>query len=986
MIIIRNWRVMLVAVVFALVADAAAMTASGQTATGVAPQDSTLQIPKVMFAGNSYIGIIHTTSDQKTIIPIASSNDGIITTDQSIFLAGRGNSQFGIVANAAGQADININFDGRIITKHVTVHENREDKKKLKLIFPANQTSTAKIQGLVYLLQNGLPVISDRDVAVQLFADANKIDAPKHVTIKKGGTAAMFDAYVYQDVQIRATADGIASDDFEIGVQKRDIAIRLEAAPVIMHHASSGYLSVSLYEDGMPFVGSQSLPLTIHTSNPQAISMNMGRTDKEAFDGFITDGTAIFRTYSQLKGVSTITVSVEGIGSESVSLFSGAVDKGTHNIAHNGTETAIPQIQIRQDDVTRTENIIPNTLFSEIIPSVTTGDAHLVTGMYYIEKDTRIDVTSENEIGISDSAVETFYPVLIDDRNIKITSDGADHATDVLFGTTDTKTHVNKFEVSGKDSREYAVAVSAPGIESTGNTVFTVTEPSSSSYGIRIKPLPVMQDYLQDIALITLHDGNGVMIDPRMGFDIQKEILVNVDGTRQGTYTFEHSPMIIIRDHASNVSHEVTVYESGKRHDTRTVTTLNSDAAGLKGHLFVPDTIYAFESFPAYGYLTDSEGTPTMPVDVLSLNGCKQTKDEEEEEKGQMITCTSTGSIGIHHRYGLPFEEIEPEFRYLNRTTFEIPSAMSVEGTYRIEIDGNYDDVTVNTDIPYEIQEEDRGRNSVIFLPKQAAKAEEITITLEKAGYHPKTVSSVTSVTDSFFVSVDAYNHEGYPIRAKYELSTHEGSTFTAPHTHVLDKFQTGIFFEDSFFDKDGNRYDLVRISLNGTKVTHDAQTITITPKTNAIYGINATYIQIVTLHVQDKYGNGYTKEYPVGTVVQPRPQPNHPIALFFIQDVFDGYGSDTADITMDEDIKIQARYREDHTWLLAAIISVMLIGVLALWKNDSEKIMKVVQAADTLFKGAAKSKKTTIKKRDGDRKTSQTGLFRNITRRQNKR
>ena len=924
-------------------------------------QDSRIQVPDIMFAGNEYIGIIYTHTDKTKLALIASSNESVFTVDASVLITDAGNHQFKIMANAPGIADINIDFDEQIISKQIKVYENNENKKYLKMIFPTNQTSITKIQGMVYLMEDDVPIISDEDLRIQIFTDVKKIDAPKYITIKKGGVAAKFDVFVYQDAEIQAIIDGIIPDSVELKIQKRNITMKVEAAPTILHRSSSGYLGVSLYENDKPFVGSQAIPVTIHTSNSSTLSMHIGQEEEKSFDEFIIDGTGMFRIYSLENGVSTITASIEGIGSQSINLVSGIATTETETISRNDTDT-ITQATEAKEREELADDLEANTLFLKIIPSITTGDAHIITGMYHTEKDTSISIDNfSEEVTITNSTVEVFYPIHVDDRKLKITSDGAIHKTDVEFETTNTKTHVNKFEISGKDSREYTVSVSAPGIEDSGSAKFMVSEPSSSDYRIQIQPLPVIQGYTQDMAIITLHvegsNGERLMIDPRIGFNVQKKIIVHIDGSLEGEYSFGHSSTILINGLVSNTSHSIEVYESGRLHDRKTISTTNQDTKN-EGHLFIPDTIYAFEKFPAYGYITNENGEPTRIVELLTTNGCK--KEETSTTVGGMkqIICTRDGSIGMHHRYGFPYQNIEPIFRSLDNTEWEIPPEMRVGKTYFMDIEGGYDTVKVDTGIPYEIKDD-----GVLFLPDKQG-IEDVTVTVEKEGYTSKTNDAEVSITDVFSLSINAYNQDGYPLKVPYTVIADKEITGTTPKTQELNKFETGVFFEDIFFDGNGNQYDIVETNLNGT--IYDTQTVTLNPETNKSYDINAIYTQIVTLRVQDKYDAGYNKEYPIGTTARLTPPSNQPIILFFIQDVFEGYSTNTNLIVMDKDVQVKIIYREDHTGLLVTIIAAVLIGILALWKNDSEKIMRIIQVIDTSFKSNIKSKK---KKKKGDQK-----------------
>lgn len=914
--------------------------AYSQTSQDTSSKDieDTIHIPDTMFVGNQYYGIIHNTLNDERIALVASSDETIISTDSNIFISDVGNNLFKISANRAGIANININMDGQITSHKITVHQNSENMPYLKMIFPTNQTSVEKIQGMIYLMNGDSTVISKQDVKVDLFSDPDKIDAPRQVTILNGTTSAMFDVYVYQDGHIQAIAENMLPDIFEISLKKRNISVVIEAAPTIMHPFSSGYISVALYENGMPFVGSESIPLTINTSNPKSVSMYVGQYNDKPFEGVLVGGVGIFRTYSHLIGTSTMTVSVDGIGSKSITLFSGAADTGIHNVNYNGTASLTDE---EKQGIFQSSDISPNFLFSKVIPSITANNAWLVSGMYFLEKQTIMDVTANSTINISEDTTETFYPVLVDDREIKITSDGAIHDATVQFETLNTKTHVNIFEISGNDNSEYTASITAPGIQNIGTSTFTVKSPSSSEYKIQVTPFPVVQGYVQDIAMISLHDNNGVMIDPREGFDVQRKIMVDMDEKRQGEYSFENSPVIILREDVTNFSHNLNVYESGKLHDSKTITTaLQNNANTAK--IFLPTVVYAFEEFPAYAHLRNSNEIPTRETVLETYGGC-------EETDNHLFVCNSKGSIGLNHKYGIPLQSIDPLFRELEDVPVDIPSTMSTGKTYSVKIQGDYDEIKIDGNISHKLI-----GDTIIFNPKSIGTFE-INIILEKAGYTSKIISSIISVTDNFSIRISAYDNQGYPIPAKYKFSTIENS-FTTHQTHNLERFQTGVMFEEQFADAEGNQLDLVGINVDGEK--HSANTVTINPETNTTYVVNATYAKIFSLTINDKYGQGQSKEYEIGTSVSLVQLPDQPLALFFIQDIFEGYDNNANFVVMDRDVEVTAVYREDITGLLVSIVAVIFVLVFALWKNDSEKIMNIIQTIDEFFKSIKKSYK----------------------------
>jgi hypothetical protein len=909
-------------------------------------------VPKVMIAGNEYSGLIIGNSDLPKVVIISSSDPNVLETSQSVTVLPNHKQQtFALKAVGTGPATITAMMNDASVSAQTTLYAPDDNaKKSLDLVFIADQTSIPDLVGFVYAFDGGLPTLVGKDVDVALSSAGGKATYPQKIKINKGTTGSSFDVIVNGDAKLFADSESYGSDSGSISYVNRDVSVALDVGPVIMMENSIGYAVVSFVEDGHQFIPAESVKVTIHSSNTKIVSVDAAIPAKgESKTIYVGEnGIALVKLFTHQAGSSILTVDAPGYGSTSSNVFVGPAKLGSNQVSQNGTVQFTPLVTKDFADKNA------NTILGWVFPKINSGFGYLISGLYYSEDDVELTISAD---GIQRSTTVTlYYPVTVNNAPVYVTSKDAKHDSQLILGNGERPSNMGMTEISAPEGSRQ-ISLTSPGIPNSATVPMVSTKQSNSDYSIRITPLPVKPGYVQEVAVVGVIDKNGVMIDPhKIGKDLKMHVTSSVVEFDENDFLFDFGlPYKVLTGYVKSAG-KISVTADGLNSGSAEVFSSSSNRDSFSVKIFMPDEVYSGEPFSAYAYVLDSFGNPAESLDLVPLGNCHMVDSN--------FVCAGKGSLSATSDVGTAQEAVNIMYSTFDDASVDITN-MNVGGIYEINVGGvEGAKITVDSAIPHKVD------GSRITLSPGKAGEFDVVISIEGDGFLPKTISKTVSVADQIDVDLSAKDPQGNELVVDVAIDT-SGQTLNKK-TPIKIPIERGNLRIEFSKETASNSRNIVFdwMSVNGGR--YDQNSFSVDATDASKYGtlsITANYVEKYSLTV-----DGQTEMYAPGQNAIIHPPPSKPKFSFLTWDIFDHWsGADSASLSpfgtdgtmyvmMVKNIQINSVYREDWTNLAIFAAVLVVIILLVLYKNDSEKLLKFFQIFDTI-----KSKLPRRERESGD-------------------
>ncbi|WP_205097558.1 hypothetical protein [Candidatus Nitrosotenuis uzonensis] len=904
-----------------------------------------LWAPSKMIKGETYEGLV-VLSDAATageLVLITSSDKTIIETPKSITILPESNHGiFEIKTLKEGNARIFASVNGEVTSTDVRVYSSSSTPDKLGMFLPSNSTKTAKVPVYVFTLdRNGSPASAKHDVTIHLSSSSEMIKVPESVTVKNQTYYSRFTAEVNGGGKITASAQNLNPGTIDVKRQQENVDVLMGIAPNIALENSEIYYYVWLEKDGKPFKPPHVVDVFLSSNDPKVARLAPRGTSQHYGDGTIhakmIDGIARGTLFTGEKGTATISANVGGFGYAQADLVVGPVtfsnDESLSNEVQSGSSSGI---QVNSTNPSRIDAIYqPNIALSWVFPAKTSDKAYGVAALYW-QNVTKSVNTSINEIDgtavQSMPSTHTLVPLPLDDRTINIASQaGLLHKTVYQMSqsnrleSTEGKGRLSaiEFELVSSNQGDYTISVSGPGLD-ISQTKLRVIPEHTESYKIGIVPLPSRPEVRQDLAIVSILDKDGNLVDSGTQNKDIEIVTSKVQETSIGSVSGQS--VSIVR---GEVSEQASIVASANKIGT---TSADIIPAGISTAIEfeLPEIIHVGEPAPYVIHEVDIFGTPLAKIKPIGMSTSGGI--EIDRNKEYLITRNhGQGKVAVLADAGADTKSFEA---FSNTMSVEV-----VIEKEKVRV-GEKTQLAVISDIPnLEItidsavtfaetkEQDDESKNIYLAYPDREGIFD-VTVTAQKDGYAPITKSLSFEAVSLFDLAVKAVStQDGKEISAKHTLviSNQTVSKIGTPYHKELGPSEITMSFPPE--QKTGDKSYLLKKIRIGNEEFFDDPDIEFFLNNNT--EVTAYYDRMIKVDVAGAEGSGF---YPYGETVTLSVPPKDK-ASFFVRDVFDHweglpYDTEPVSFTASEDISAKVVYRDDYTFLMlvvAAIVTTVL-------------------------------------------------------------
>ncbi len=881
-------------------------------------------IPEKMIVGEKYHGVIITESPARDgLLVLLSAEGGIDTPDSVSILPHRNHGIFGITPTGPGDAKAFAAAGGQLYEAQGRVFSPKGEPHALQIVLPANKTRADSMLGYVGVLDdNGAPVPVGEGLAVDL-STSRAIRAPDHIVIKSGTYHARFGMDVGGSGEIIASAGQLRPHHTGIEKVQGEFTVRVAVAPDIAMQDSYVFYYVWLEKNGAPFAPPHTVHAFLHSSDPNVGRLGASPHTEDPQDNlvYIVDGMARGILYTGDRGYATITASVEGFGTAQHILFVGPARFS--GLGDDRTVTLSEQNLVGGDH-TQYE---PNTLLAWAYPSVTDGPAWGVVAMYNVERTKSLDMIVEPS-GIMSGMVaenEVLSPVRADGSTIYVSSgSGLEHGGAYVMEEYLAKTNAIEFPLTGSSHGHYDVSVSGSGLGAAG-AALDVVPGYEESFDISIVQIPATPHVKQDIAMVSILDETGAMVDARGVFGRDAGFVIRAD-------------MADVSDDIVRPAYSGSAIVRGSLYGAGQITAILDDVgyagidvspAGTAASLEVlaPGRVHVGEDFPFVVHEVDSLGIPIRRAADLRVSS---PLDVRMGTTHMVLGGPGTGQTSVISGIGAAvtemagFENQMEVDMHLEKTRFRVGENVTLDITS--SADAKY---AITTDFPF-VQ---TGAGTFVIIPDHEMPESVVTILAQRDGYEPVSLSETIIVEELFLVEVVTVDSGGSRIYPTFEVGI-GGDSVSAKSPYYAEARAGDIHVKFQESHAAGARgYSLDGILANGMEVHGSSMTVSIIQDTV----ITATYSTEILVDVSGGEGGGV---YKYGDTVRVS-APDRDKVLFLVRDVFDHWeGLSAGSLSSEtfiatENVSIEAVYREDYTYLMVAVaVPLLAASAYAVFRN----------------------------------------------------
>ena len=928
-----------------------------------------LWVPEKMIQGEFYEGIIvlNEATNNGDIALISSSNEDIVKVESSIFVNKHSNHGiFEIIPKDEGVAEIFVSINGELSSRQVQVYSQKSGIQSLVLFLPANSTNANEMAAYVFALDgNGAPVQVKNNTTVKI-TSTNGVDAVQDVTIKQNDFYTKFLTHVKGDGTLSVSGKNLKSDQVDITKIQEDIDVKFAIAPNIIASDSFAYYYVWLEQNGSPFNIPGVVDVLLHSTNPKVARLTLippQYQNDNIINISLKNGVGKGILYTGQDGHATVTASMARFGSASTDVVVGPAILGSQA----ATETEERKLEEFNKKYGEGEFIPknPNSALLWIYPSLTSEKAWGVAALYFSNSTETIDIKVDDK-GSQISTISEqseLYPMITDGRSVTVSSNaGLEH--DSVYEMTEhgLKTHAIEFEIIGISNGIYDVEISGTGIKMATASVEIKTS-DENEYYVNVVPLPTQTDKPQALAIISIVDSDGNLVDVKDTFG--KNVIVDVSAT---SARLSDDKVIIGKGNSGEVNGILT---------GTSILSVTSDNLGLKDtvlypagiasslELLVPSFVHVGEKFPFVIHQMDSLG---IPLEKTIAGFSSSLGIRTVDEYYFILNTQGTEKISTLSNIGADQKEIES---FSNPMDFSInvdKTLIRVGEDVIVKIFSTVSDAVYSITSPFPYEQ--TGKDEFTLTPDTEIKNAEITISAKKDGYESKTDMVMITSERIVTLEIDAISDDDKKQRVSYDFDDGEITSSQTPKIYNLKPNQITITFPQKHSSSEGG-YEFQNISVNDKIQNENVLSIF----TDVNYEIIANYQSQVQITVIDGQGGGVYLYNETASITAPEKQK----ISFLVREVFDHWeGIDENDksfsIIADKDILVTAVYRDDYSYLMIVIFGAVLgVGGFIIKKGNSGYAYKIKDVIDGVLSKAKKltdMKPPSIPKRKKKKKT----------------
>ncbi len=891
-------------------------------APAYAKADVILWVPEHMIAGEQYEGVVISEATPRGSLVLLSAGDDAINIQESVsILPYQNHGIFSVAPIHEGTADVFAAIDGQLYSVSTQVYSKKSEASGLQIVIPANKTKADSMLGYVMLVdEGGSPAPANENLRIGI-STTQAIDAPDTITIRNGTTLKAFEMDIGGTGHIIASADQLDSYKTHIEKIQDGFTLRMAIAPDIAMENSYAFYYVWLEKEQRPFVPPYVVDAFVHSSNADIARLNTNPyvTGSDGFQIHLVDGVAKGILYTGNRGYATITASA-GFGTAHDTIFVGPAKIG--NTGDSATIKIQEQNFVVRDD---TEHE-PNLILSWIYPDVTSESAWGVAATYHINKTQSLELFID-DVGKMDGAISqgaTITPASSHGTVYVSSSDGLEHDGVYLLEQQHiTKTNAIEFEITG-DHGTHEIQISGKGLES-GNARVEIAPQHTEEFGLDITVLAATAHTKQDVAIVSITDKSGAMIDAQDVFGRDVEFLIYSESARlSGAIQPTHSGSATIGGVLSKTD-AITATMDGI--DSASADILPAKIA-TSIELLAPEQVHIQEWFPFAVHAVDSFGVPlykathwkiSSPLGVTIRDGYMLLENSGDAQ-ASIISDVGASELelsGFANTMSVSLDIEKTDLRVGQQTVLK--ALNSVNASY-----------TLITDHPYEHTAHD----TFVITPDAEDESSTITVLATRDGYETVSISETISVKKIFSIDVTIHDAEGKRLAMPFDVTV-GGSAIEAVSPYYSEFRPDDI--EIAFSKKataHSRGYTFEKMTVNAEEIKGNYLHITPTQDVR----ISASYNEEILIDVVDGQGSGV---YKIGDIVEIS-APDKDRVLFLIRDVFDHWkgidaDSSVASFVASQDMEIVAIYREDYTYLMALVVIPLVSGsILTLVKNTS--------------------------------------------------
>ena len=879
----------------------------------------TLWIPEIMIKGESYKGLIVSDQHDGMTVGLTTSDPTVVDASKSVSIFKNENHGiFEITPIEEGTATIYASIDGEIASSETTIYSANTIPKKLDFILPTTNTKADKVQTIVITTnENGVPTPVLEDTRVSL-SSTKSIIVPAAVTIPAGKHYASFEIVAYGTGDIIGSSRGLDIATTTIVREQEQVEVKVAISPLIALEDSTVIAYVWMEKDGMPFKPLNVVDTFIASENFESVRVFENKDISHYGDSLksvpMVDGLAKYTLITGSEGTATITATVTGYGSAQTKVIVGPAGDDADEL------TTLERKELQ-----------PNMAMIFVNPPITDEKTFGTVALYHINKTKTItNIIGEDGTPTIEETEEVDFivPMRMDGRTLSVSASGELNMPQTLslveglnaqeFGTSNR--HVAEFEIESFRQGDYDVFVSGAGLERT-QTSFTTESQYKQIGNLNITPIPTLPGIDQPIAMISLLDSNGNLVNVKETLG-SFEVLINTKNGQE-TITIGNTNSKLIK---SDISSKMTLSVSANSYSPEELEItpgLVTDTI----HFDIPTYVHATEEFPYYMHEVDVFGTPikmTKPISLTSTAGLS--------ELNNMLTASTSGSgkLSVLSDFGAYESDIES---FLNELTldFNTPEERTkLDEPFDMNIISNIQNLEWNIDSPFSVQK--KQDDTFEILPDKEG-IHTVTFTANKLGFKPITKTVDFNVEKIVDINVKAIsNDDNKDIAITQTLNERE---FITPYSTELKPQTVELIFPKEYSIQ-GKNYVLQSIHQNDSEFKGNLVNGLISEDTN----INAIYERYVRIDIQGATGNDF---YAYGEEVTLTVEPRDKVS-FLIRDVFDKWegvnleNKDKVTFIANEDLTGSVVLREDYTGIGGIIGLIATAAILVAAKKQSKE------------------------------------------------
>jgi hypothetical protein len=899
--------------------------ALGQSADTSEPdQNSAAYVwaPKNMLKGETYdaVVVLKQATSHGSLALISTSDPTVIKVSQSVNILPYSNHGiFSVETLKEGEAGLFVSINGELAETRVFVHSASRQPDSLDILVPSNQTKSDKMTVYVITVDsNGSPVPVREDVKVHL-SSSSMINVPETIRIKKDSHYASFVANIAGSGKIFASAQGLKLATQEITKLQDDITVRVAVAPDIAMQNSKAFFYVWLEKNGRPFKPPYVTEAFLSSSNTGIVRFSENRDITHYGDSVLSvpviDGVGKGVLVTDKAGTAVITANVRGFGSAQTGMVVGpALLDGDFKI-----------ISPQEDEFDKRASLVfektPTIAFSWFYPKVTDSKAYGVVALYNMNV-TRDDIADANFTDISiTSNINGIVPVPLDGRIVTISSRSGLAYPGVLVLSASNEiaktrgsgfNHALEFEVDAKNEGNYTVSVSGPGLN-LFQSQLDVVPAYSESYNLKVIPIPIISGQRQDLAMISILDESGALIDVGKTFLGPLKLDVATTNIEDGTSNLGIYG-IGTAVYSGTVKENARIAASSSRISPSEIQ-LRPAGVAASIELDVPRMAHVYEKIPYAIHEIDVFGTPLKRILAASMSATPGIITDgnylisSAEEKARVATLSESGA---------DVKTIDTFANEMNLSVSSPGNRGRVGSELEVNLSSDIRDIKVLVDSPFSYKQ--LGDLKYVIMPDKEGHYN-VTFTGIKEGYKNKSISFGLFSEKIIQVLIKAVGSDGNELNIAQTVSIgNVSSTVVTPYSAEIRPqfFKTKLPLQ---VDVGNKGYAFIKATAAAQEFP-DGVVDLFLEKDITIF---AEYERMVRIDVAGAEGSGF---YPYGQTVTLSVLPKDKVS-FLVREVFDHwdglpYETQPVSFTAHEDISASVVYRDDYSFLMLLVAAIV--------------------------------------------------------------